>query len=278
MFTLGDSLLKSSLTLVHASAAAYQAEPADYSYWSQLAMDRHSKFPMEEYTVVEDAITTTNGFVASNFDHLIVSFRGTDDVFDVATNLSVKQDSSHEHYEGGVHDGFARALDRAWLELRSLIDEHHTSAQKIWVTGHSLGGALATLAAKRLNAFMSPVHCITFGQPRVGDPTFSRSYAVKHNRFVNEGDVIPKLPPRGLITRYWHVGNEERIDAAGNLISGEGDTSLLEDLFFGRLANQIDLTNALNERALEDIVRKGLVEHGMSTYVNRIQSLAKSDL
>lgn len=272
MFKFGPNLLDAALGLVHASAAAYEADPTLYPVWSMLGMDRVETFPTIEFTA-DEHLGSTNGFVASNSDHLIVSFRGSDDVFDLAVNLATAQNPDLEYYEGAVHRGFAAALEGVWLELRTLIDNLHLDGQQIWITGHSLGGALATLTAKRLNAFMEPVHCVTFGQPRVGDPQFHGSYQVKHHRFVNEQDLVTKLPPRGIFTRYWHVGKEELLDQAGNHDSGEGDTSLLEDLFFGRLADSFNLTTPDNENFLDDLIQRSMADHRIATYVKRIEGL-----
>ena len=90
---------------------------------------------------------------------------------------------------------------------------------------------------------------------------------------MNEQDLIPKLPPRGVFTRYWHVGNEHQLDAAGNYIPGEGDTSLLEDLFFGRLAKTFNLRSADNEGFLQELIQRGLDDHRIRTYVARIEDL-----
>jgi len=272
MFNFGPNILDAALGLVHASTAAYLADPKVYPAWSMLGMDRVETFPMVEFTA-DEHLGSTNGFVASNADHLIISFRGSDDVFDLAVNLATAQNPDLEYYEGAVHRGFAEALDDVWMELRTLIDTLHLDGQRIWVTGHSLGGALATLTAKRLHAFMEPVQCITFGQPRVGDPQFYGNYKVKHHRFVNEQDLVPKLPPRGIFTRYWHIGTEEFLDQAGNHDSGQGDTSLLEDLFFGRLANSFNLTTPESESFLDDLIQRGMNDHRILTYVQRIEEL-----
>lgn len=274
MFKLGGELRESAHALVHASAAAYRPDPTLYEHWPMLNMDSIQTFSTEEFSV-DEHIGSINGFVAFNADHVIVAFRGSDDVFDLAVNLAATQDDSQELYEGAVHQGFMRALEGVWIELRGLIDGLDGSGRSIWVTGHSLGGALATLTAKRLALFLESIHCITFGQPRVGDPRFFQNYTVQHHRFVNELDMIPKLPPRGVFTRYWHVGNEERMDAAGNLTSGQGDTSLLEDLFFGRLARSFDLSSSMNEGFLDELIQTGLEDHSIRTYVARVSALIK---
>lgn len=273
MFPLGGKLVENALALVHASAAAYYDDPSTYEHWDKLGMDRVDTFPMEEFSA-GDHLGSTSGLVANNMGHLVIAFRGSDDVSDLAVNLATAQDNSRENYEGAVHRGFMRALEGVWIELHTLIEKFHRPGHHVWITGHSMGGALATLTAKRLAAFMEPVQCITFGQPRVGDPAFYSNYDVVHHRFVNEHDVIPKLPPRGMFTRYWHVGTEERMDAAGNVASGEGDTSLLEDLFFGRLARSFDLSTAANEGFLDELINTGLQDHAIQTYVSRVLALA----
>ena len=260
MLDFGPHLLDAALGLVHASSAAYESDPTTYPDWSMLGMDRIETFPTVEFTA-DEHLGSTNGFVASNSDHLVIAFRGSDDVFDLAVNMATAQNDELEYYQGAVHRGFASALEGVWFELRTLIDRLHLDGQIIWLTGHSLGGALATLAAKRLHSFMEPVQCITFGQPRVGDPVFHSNFKVKHHRFVNEQDLVPKLPPRGIFTRYWHVGKEELMDQAGNHDSGEGDTSLLEDLFFGRLADSFNLTTPDNENFLDDLIQNSMDDH-----------------
>lgn len=271
MFTLGPNLLDATLTLAHASAAAYLDDPKSYPFWQRFGMDGVCPFPTSELYI--ENLGSASGFVACNTEHLVVAFRGSDDYLDLAVNLTASHNSELDYYGGAVHHGFAMALEAVWIELRAIIDQYHRSDQRIWLTGHSLGGALATLAAKRLDSFLTRVRCITFGQPRVGDPLFYRNYTVDHDRFVNELDMIPKLPPRSLFARYWHVGSEQILDAAGNHAAGEGDTSLLEDLFFGRLASNFNLGDAWNENVLDQLIQRGREDHRMATYVARVERL-----
>ncbi|MFK4214043.1 lipase family protein [Streptomyces sp. NPDC030920] len=72
---------------------------------------------------------------------------------------------------GFIHYGFGEALDGAWAQIRGAVDEFRDNDQTLWFTGHSLGGALAMLAAARLhfeehNLTADGVY--TFGQPRTG--------------------------------------------------------------------------------------------------------------
>jgi hypothetical protein len=79
----------------------------------------------------------------------------------------------------------------------------------VWFTGHSLGGALATLAAGR---YERAPEVYTFGAPRVGDGEYVESLDTPVYRIVNGRDVVPKLPVRG---PYRHAGAEKYIDGEG---------------------------------------------------------------
>ena len=120
---------------------------------------------LEKFLNVDD----TQGFLASGDDGLgIVAFRGTQptDLIDWATdaNCVLVQDAP-----GKVHSGFKRALDLVWSD----VDSFMKTKQRVFVTGHSLGGALACLAAARavhLNTGAAKALTLfTYGQPRVGD-------------------------------------------------------------------------------------------------------------
>jgi triacylglycerol lipase len=86
----------------------------------------------------------------------------------------------------------------------------------LWITGHSLGAALATLAASRLSGDGSVrlQGAYTFGSPRVGDGAFGTAIGVPIYRFRNDSDIVPHLP-LGLLFR--HVGQLQFIDGAGHL-------------------------------------------------------------
>ena len=99
-----------------------------------------------------------------------------------------------------VHQGFLEAIDSIWKELEPDLEKLRCP---IFYTGHSLGAALATLAAERL----PPKALYTFGSPRVGNTIYSESLCFKGipiYRVVNDLDIVATLPPEGL--GYRHVG------------------------------------------------------------------------
>lgn len=72
---------------------------------------------------------------------------------------------------------------------------------QIYVAGHSLGAALATLAALHINKLVkaqglnAPVHLYTFASPRVGDKTFASHFSqIDAYRIINSEDLIQSIP------------------------------------------------------------------------------------
>lgn len=142
----------------------------------------------------------------------VLAFRGTADLRDWLTNLRV---APTRWPEGGrVHDGFARALQQVFDEVDS---ELQRLTMPTVVTGHSLGGALTTLAASR-RAFVA---AYTFGAPRVGDAEFWSTLRCPLYRVVNGRDLVPTLPPRRLGYRHGgvlqHIGVGNESDDAADI-------------------------------------------------------------
>jgi len=91
----------------------------------------------------------------------------------------------------------------------------------IYIAGHSLGGSLANLTAFQLAGepeIPSPITVITFGALLIGDVRFRRAFQAYETEkrircvgVVNDGDVIPLLPPQGYLTPYCHIGTKLRI-------------------------------------------------------------------
>jgi len=163
----------------------------------------------------------TQCFLAANDRFAIVAFRGSEiwkrgDPFDpqriladLTTNIDVRLS---EWYRGGrVHHGFKTALDQIWEELQSEILALQAQGLKIWVTGHSLGAALATLAGDRLPQVKG---VYTFGSPRVGDDQFQATFRPQTFRMVNGRDIVASLP---LKKPYYHVGELILIDPLGRV-------------------------------------------------------------
>lgn len=148
-------------------------------------------------------------FIAANEQHIVVTFRGSWQWQDWLTNILVKK-TNHKNSGGKVHRGFLKAMNVVLPKLLSLLKKYQTNQQKIWIVGHSLGGALANLFTSELIEHDIPVHqLITFAAPKVGNQRWSnylnQSLNNNHFRIVNEGDPVPKVLR---LARFNHAGTE----------------------------------------------------------------------
>lgn len=149
-----------------------------------------------------DPATDTNGFIALHEKLLVVSFRGTSGFRDFVTDGDIRR-VRPDWAAGGVHSGFKTALDSVWSQVTSKLGPPAAQQKDIWVTGHSLGAALAQLAALRLTRAGYRVQRVyTFGTPRIGDKDFVADYDRRLGSqsfpHVNWRDVVTRVPPMAL--------------------------------------------------------------------------------
>jgi triacylglycerol lipase len=139
----------------------------------------------------------------------VLAFRGTEDLDDAIVDAQVLRREyalslgTFSVPGGHVHAGFLRR----WEQIRSAVLASITEPKPLVITGHSLGGAMAALAAIELDALRLPVKVVTFGAPRVGDSDFVR--LLNHNlpeytRVENWGDPVPWVPT--YIRGWRHAG------------------------------------------------------------------------
>ncbi len=93
-----------------------------------------------------------------------------------------------------VHRGFYQAFECVRPEIEGALREVRNNGYPLYITGHSLGGALALIATKFL-AEDSIGACYTFGSPRVACSQFGDSIKTPVYRLVNAADIVPRLPP-----------------------------------------------------------------------------------
>jgi len=169
-----------------------------------------------------DDDSSTQAFGATGSDgRVFLAFRGTeaDDPTDIGTDADFALRSWRGLPAGcQVHTGFANALDSLWDgHIQPWLADQ--PAGKVCITGHSLGAALATLAALLIeNATL-----VTFGSPRVGNGQFAACLAGRNlRRYVDCSDVVTMVPPQEL--GYAHAGPISYIDQAGMLRDWREDT------------------------------------------------------
>jgi predicted lipase len=141
----------------------------------------------------------------------LVAFRGTqpDDLKDLLTDLTFPPVDWPES-GGRVHAGFAQATRGLLPALRDWLSGPGAGTGPLVLAGHSLGAAIATLAA----ALLKPALLVTLGSPRVGDASFVAAQAsAPCARFVDCTDIVTTVPPA--VLGYVHVRPPSYIDSSG---------------------------------------------------------------
>lgn len=132
----------------------------------------------------------------------LIAFRGTqpDEIRHLATNLQAQQVDWSES-GGRVHAGFAEAARSVLPQVNDWLGSAAGQHNRLILAGHSLGAALATLAA----TVLQPALLVTLGSPRVGDAVFVSALSeLRVMRVVDGCDVVTQLPPA--LSFYAHVG------------------------------------------------------------------------
>ena len=120
-----------------------------------------------------------------------------------------------------VHHGFKVEVDELWPFVSANLIDGPKVSQDLWFCGHSLGAALATIMASRCmyeSELQDPMSLFTYGSPRVGWRKYVKSLGVDHHRFVNNNDIVTRVPMR--IMGYIHHGSEHYMDCNGNVLIG----------------------------------------------------------
>jgi triacylglycerol lipase len=163
----------------------------------------------------------SQAYLLTNKVDAIVVFRGTQptEFADIKADLNIKMVPSSTGI-GKVHEGFKTSVDNVWSQLESkliTLGKKH----KIWCAGHSLGAAMATLVAYKLQRrddLPSPEALFTFGSPRVGNKEYINGInatGIFHYRFVNNADIVARVP----IWPFYHFGGMYYMNHWGNLRS-----------------------------------------------------------
>jgi triacylglycerol lipase len=181
--------------LAHACRAAYDGDSEAIK--ESLGLDRCRTLTLGDLF----------GFHGDTAVFQLLVFRGTATVGGWLTDFEAAFDSDRR-WPGRVHHGFAAAFRKLASAGKLTI----STTKPLWITGHSQGGAIATLASMRLTSCtLQPVY--TFGSPRVGDQAFADAYTPVQYRVVNQEDPVPHVPTP---LHFHHVGQQYMLDFQGN--------------------------------------------------------------
>jgi triacylglycerol lipase len=234
----------------------FKSDTTKWEPYNALALAWASNLAYEQDNMIQQVSTTWGlaaqptikgpldilGFVAGNDQFILIAFRGTinekQGKID-ANNWIVNFDAIQVavgpafHTTGRIHNGFARAFSTLWPGIQDARAAFPKKGQSLWITGHSLGGALALVAAAActFSDDRMPFNGLyTFGQPRAGNPEFcgncDTQFGAQYFRFLNNEDIVTRVPPR-LFSHfpqpdiYAHCGELRYFDDKGQLQSDE---------------------------------------------------------
>ncbi|GMT04642.1 hypothetical protein PENTCL1PPCAC_26816 [Pristionchus entomophagus] len=190
--------------LLHLSSAAYGQKRDDCV---------QNTFPLTEGRFLYSATTEECDIIDSTCESFIVTSKNVKDAIIIFRGTKKKTQLLLEGWAsyregtgfngmGKVNRYFLDALNSLWKPISEFLKDPQYKNHSLIFTGHSLGGALASLAAAQTvkigHRSSSQVRLYTFGQPRSGSYQFSRNYdalGIESYRIVYGADIVPHQPP-----------------------------------------------------------------------------------
>ncbi len=265
--------------------AHFLATLCDLAYFAE---DRAAKDIREQLNLDARLVSVDNtqAYVCENAGSIVVGFRGSENPTSLdglkdwfltnARNFLVLPEGElgTDFAAAGVgarfHKGFITALAEVWAPLYAEVEKSIAKKERpLWVTGHSLGGALALLFAWRLHQQFVSVHQIyTFGAPMVGNDAaaeaYHREFPGKIFRYVDRGDLVPRLPTMSLLSNeYGHCDMEIIV----------GETALESAAKAIKDAASATVDGVVNGDAADSLwgsLTGGISSHLMGNYIKRI--------
>lgn len=162
-------------------------------------------------------IDVYSGLAVASAERNVLVFRGTQTQTEWLKNLNAKQVpyvAPDGKTYGEVHEGFYKLMQALKPSLESVVKQLDPTIP-CYVTGHSLGSAIATLASMEISYLVPEmrenIRLYSYAGPRVGSPAFAKAYSERlpnTYRVVNLGDAVPLVPPVTMGDSYVHVGEE----------------------------------------------------------------------
>lgn len=213
------------------------------------------KFQQLGYKIVKFFnIDGAQGYLLNSECGYVLSFRGTQ-IQELSDLLADLEAGKRSEFSGGrVHHGFQKELDKLWPEILPMVN----NIDKLYVTGHSLGAAMATIAANRIRDRV--IALVTFGSPRVGTSEFVSSCSFDHFRVQNNCDDVIKVPPA-------LMGFRHHTDSIYMNFYGE----------FRKFTTWQKIKDMVRSRIRARLKRErflGLKDHFMTSYIKKLAALA----
>ncbi len=262
-------------------------------------------------------VAETQGFackrnVEGEASYVVIAFRGTEQK--VSDWLTDAKALPKVEGETKIHSGFHQALmeetdatgKTALQRVKDILDspaakDGSGESLPIFITGHSLGGALALLTTRQAASNVNGA-CYTFGGPRVANYEYFQGIKTPVFRVVNSSDIVPRVPPGAGMTVIlrlvqglsWLAGPVPSVSQLLDKLEGWldrlngyrhfGDLRYLTDVKSGRFSDVKLLTNppAIDRlmwmwQSLADSLLLPLKSHGMAIYRKKLAHIANSN-
>lgn len=210
-------------------------------------------------SVKGESNNSAQGAVIEHEDYICIAFCGTDQINDWLDNINAFQERA---LFGGFHRGFWKSLNDVWTPLYEQYSKLRSKKKRpLFLTGHSLGGAMATVAAAKLIHEDRPFTSVyTFGQPRAVSLETARIFNVeaagRYFRFQNNNDMVTRVP--GRLMGYSHIGSCLYISREKKIHKDPG--------FWFRFLDSVDgAVDAVRETGIDAVE-----DHSMDDYLGAI--------
>lgn len=198
---------------------------------------------------------------------VLIVFRGTQGLRDWLSNLDLLP---MKLPMGRVHRGFHEQFATVQASIEAIV--HADSNTEIMLAGHSLGGAIATIAAAKWNKTYRIKALYTFGQPAVGNDVFADSmgnnYQSNYYRFVNDADVVARVPPG-----YTHAGQLYHFNSKGILTVAASESGFVLTESTSKtlsLEEFLALQENLRDAQRQEAFGTWISDHSIKLYIQRI--------
>ena len=258
LFVTGQTYSPLQLAIEAARLAYYRAE-ADPAQRTRLA-DALARVGFGDLVLFVDSKSGAEAFAArrSTDATTLLSFRGTqpdnfeDLIADLRANLVAWPESA-----GRVHDGFAVAVRALRPQILQWIDSTKPDLGRLILTGHSLGAAMATLAA----SIWRPAWLVTIGSPRVGDAAFVETVTPKYSvRFVDCCDAVTEVPPE--IGGYVHIKDYKYLTRDAEIVENPNAKVVQSD----RSRARVEYSQLYFKQILTNVSVRDLADHAPINY------------
>lgn len=215
-----------------------------------------AKFKALGYKIIQFFdINGAQAYLLTNGTITVLSFRGTEvtEKSDILADL--KAGKNLEACGGKVHVGFKEEINKLWPTISKVLADNPGN---LYVTGHSLGAAMATIAASRMQDRVTAL--ITFGSPRVGNAEFVKSLTVDHYRVQNNCDDVTKVP--FMLMGFAHHGTHRYMNFYGEF-RDLTPWQQVKDMVRSRLR-----ARAKGQKYI------GVFDHMMANYIAKLEKLS----